>query len=102
MESGRGAFPVKIIKLDESKRSKPLKRKPRKSAEIIISPVITKLDVPPDRILGAAIGKLQEVVIIGFDKNGNEWLASSEADCSNALYHLERAKYKLMKIIDDL
>ena len=62
-----------VIKLDQSKRvKKRKKRRPKYGAEIIIAPVITKLNTPADRILNAAVGKLDECVIIGLDKDGNE------------------------------
>ena len=62
---------------------------------------ITRLDLDPDRLLQKAIGKLSEVVIIGFHTDGSDYFASSKADGGNTLYHLERAKYRLMKIIDE-
>lgn len=63
---------------------------------------ITKLDLDPDRLLQKAIGKMDEVIIIGFDKDGAEYFASSKADAAPVIYHLERAKHRLMKIINDL
>lgn len=89
-----------IIKLDQSKRKKPLKRKPRNGAEVIIAPVVTKLNTPADRILEAALGKMDECVIIGLDKDGNEYFASNRSDAGVVIYHCERAKHRLMQIID--
>ena len=63
---------------------------------------ITKLDMDPDRVLNAALGQMDEVVIGGFDKDGNQYFASSVADGGQALWHLERAKWALMKITDEL
>jgi hypothetical protein len=63
---------------------------------------ITRLDTDPDRVLEAAIGKVTEVVICGFGKDGNQFFASSVADGGQALWHLERAKWALMKITDEL
>ncbi len=65
-------------------------------------PVITRLDLDPDRVLQEAVGEVTEVVICGFDKDGNQYFASSVADGGQALWHLERAKWALMKITDDL
>lgn len=62
---------------------------------------ITKLDMDPDRVLNAALGQMDEVVICGFDKDGNQYFASSVADGGQALWHLERAKWALMKITDE-
>lgn len=73
------------------------------SAEIINFSGVTSLDMPPDRILGAAIeAKLAEVVIVGIDVDGNEYFASSQADAGNVVWHLERAKWRLMRQVDDM
>lgn len=63
---------------------------------------ITKLPLDPDLLLEEAIGKLDEVVIIGFDKDGNEYVALSNPDAGDAIYHCERLKHKLMLTIDDM
>ncbi len=68
--------------------------------DIVILPVITFLDLSPDRLLEQAISKLDEVVIIGFDKEGNEYFASSKSDGGDTLWHLERAKFKLLRMVD--
>jgi hypothetical protein len=62
---------------------------------------ITKLDLPPDRLLQKAMGELTEVVILGMTPDGKEWFAASKADASNTIYHCHRAIHKLMKIIDE-
>lgn len=90
-----------VIKLDQSKRVKrPKKRRSKYGAEVIIAPVITKLNTPADRILSAAIGKFDECVIIGLDKDGNEYFASNRSDAGTVIYHCERVKHRLMQIID--
>jgi hypothetical protein len=63
---------------------------------------ISRHDLNPDDVLQGAIGKLDEVVICGFDKDGNQFFASSVYDGGQSLWHLERAKWSLMKITDDL
>jgi hypothetical protein len=70
--------------------------------DVITFPGITKLDTDPDLILEQALGQLESVVVCGFDKDGNQYFASSVADGADALWHLERAKYALMKITDRL
>lgn len=69
---------------------------------IVDLPVVTTLDTDPDRVLRKAIGGLSEVVIVGFDKDGNEFFSSSMADAGQATWHLERAKWRLMKMVDEL
>lgn len=63
---------------------------------------ITKLDLPPDRILEAAQGKLEGVIILGFDLEGDEHFASSYADAGTVIYLLERCKAELLKVVDDM
>lgn len=62
---------------------------------------ITKLDIPAERVLQAALdAELTDVVIIGYDLDGNEYFASSMADGGNALWLLERAKLELLRTVD--
>ena len=58
---------------------------------------ITYLDIPPDRILESAIGKLEDVVIIGYDKDEEEYYASSIADGADVLWLLEKCKKQLLE-----
>lgn len=59
---------------------------------------ITKLDLPPDRILESAMGKLETVLILGWDKDGNEYFASSAADGGTNLWLMERLKKQLLDV----
>lgn len=64
---------------------------------------ITRLDTDPQRVLEAALRiGMTGVVVIGFDANGGEYFASSYADGSDVVWHMERAKFKLMVITDEL
>lgn len=67
------------------------------SAEVFIFNGITKLDLPPDRILDQAKGKLQGVMVIGFDHEGEFYGASSYADGGNAIWLLEICKKKILE-----
>lgn len=70
--------------------------------DVVILPVVTRLDIPPERILkGALEADLTEVVVVGYDKDGNEYFAASMASGGDALWHLERAKLKLLKVSDE-
>jgi len=60
---------------------------------------ITKLDLPADRILEAAKGRLEGVVLIGFDKEGSVYAASSYADGGDVMWLLEMCKQKMMESI---
>lgn len=58
---------------------------------------VTRLDVPPDRVLRSAMGKMEGVVVIGFDLDGNEYFASTYADGGTVIWLLERLKQKLLQ-----
>lgn len=58
---------------------------------------ITLQDIPPDRILQAAMGKLRYVLIVGVKESGERYLDSSSSDGAAAIAHCFRA----MRMIDD-
>lgn len=65
---------------------------------IIDLPVITTLDHEPDKILREATGKgLTDIVIMGWDKDGELYFASSTADGGEVLWLMEHAKKELME-----
>ncbi|HDY64849.1 MAG TPA: hypothetical protein ENH84_01280 [Phycisphaerae bacterium] len=72
-------------------------------AEIINLECVTRLDLPPDRILKAALdeGDLESVVILGYDSQGEEYFASSIADCGAVMWLMERLKLQLLGFDDD-
>lgn len=64
--------------------------------EVVDLPVITRLDLPPERILSAALSAgLESVVIAGFTKDGEFYGASSYADGGDVLWALEMLKRKM-------
>lgn len=63
---------------------------------------VTRLDLPADRVLESAKEHCRDgVVIIGYDKDGDEYFASSIADYRTVLWLLERLKLRLLEIADD-
>ena len=62
---------------------------------------VTTHDVPADRILVSAIGKLDCAIVIGYDKNGEEYFASSLADGGSALWLVERFKLALLTVSEE-
>lgn len=71
--------------------------------EVIEANFITSLDIPADKVInGSAEWGLKEVVIIGFDQDGDLRFSSSMADTGDVLYWLERAKWELFKMEDEL
>ena len=67
------------------------------SADVIDFTGTTTLDIDPDRILQSAIGQMDQVVLIGWDKDGREYFSSSVSDGGTVLWHMERAKLKLLR-----
>jgi hypothetical protein len=70
------------------------------TAKVVMFDGITRLNLPPDRLLDAAGGKLESVVIAGYDKDGSEYFASSIADGGEALWILQRASHRLLAMAD--
>lgn len=62
---------------------------------VVDLPVITKLPLDPDRVLRAAEGKMDTAVVLGWDKDGEFYFASSDPDGGNIVWLLEMAKRKL-------
>lgn len=70
--------------------------------DVTILPVVTKLPIPPERVLNGALEvEFEDVIVIGFTKTGDGYFASSSADGGDVVWQLERAKLKLLKIVDD-
>lgn len=68
-------------------------------ADIIELPVITKLDIPVERVIRkASEADLDEIVVVGSTKDGDFYFCSNKADGGTVLWLLEGAKMKLLKI----
>lgn len=69
------------------------------SDNVIELPVVTKLDIPVERVLrkAAEVG-LAHVVVVGVTADGDEYFASSVADGGDILWMFERAKLQLLQI----
>ena len=66
--------------------------------EVVIMPGPTRLNIPAERVLEAAAkAEITDVVILGYDAEGNEYFASSLADGGTVLWLLERLKLKLLQ-----
>lgn len=71
------------------------------SAEVVNFTGVTSLSIDPRRILEAALKDgMTQVVICGFDADGNDYFASSEPDAGVVGFHLDRAKWNLMRQVD--
>lgn len=62
-----------------------------------MSKKVTYKELSPNKVLAAAIGNLSKVVIMGYDKEGNEYFASSVATCGEVIWLAERIKKQLLE-----
>lgn len=67
------------------------------TARVIPLGMITKLDLPVDRVLEQAKDKMAHVVLMGWDKDGELYFASTFADGGEILWLMEKCKEALMK-----
>lgn len=71
--------------------------------ELIRLPVITRLNTNPDLVLQSAIDAgLDKVIVIGYDKDGDEYWASSIADGGECLWIIERFKKALLEVPENM
>lgn len=68
------------------------------TAEIIKFRGLTKLDLDPNTVLEGAVDQLEHVVVMGFDKDGEPYFASSMADGGDVLWLMETLKFRLFGI----
>jgi hypothetical protein len=58
----------------------------------------TRLDIDPDKVLTGAVGKLSEVVIVGYESDGSLYFASTRANGPDVLWLLKQAEQRLLAI----
>ncbi len=68
---------------------------------VVPFPGTTTVDLNPDIVVKEALGKLDNVVVLGIDKEGNEYFAASDGDGGTVLWLLERCKKMLLELADD-
>lgn len=69
--------------------------------EVIEPSFITTLDIPVERILRKATeAEMTTVVVMGWDKSGDLYFASSVADGGDVLWLMEQAKKRLLEIAE--
>ena len=62
-----------------------------------VLPLVTTHDIPVARVLQQALDAgLEEVVVVGYTDRGTEFFMANVADGAAVLWHLERAKIKLL------
>jgi len=65
---------------------------------VVRLPVITKLDLDADMVLREAIGEFESVIIIGYDKDGEERCCTSISDGPEMLWLLMRYQKRLLEV----
>lgn len=58
----------------------------------------TRLDIEPDKVLEGAKGKLDKVVVVGVNKDGEMWFSSSTSKLETILYLLKKAEKLLLEM----
>ena len=70
--------------------------------DLVYADIVTRMDLPAERILkGAMERNLESVVVVGYDRDGKEYFASSIADGGTVIWLFERMKKALLDIPDD-
>ncbi len=65
--------------------------------EVIELDVPTTVDMSPEKVLSDAIeADLAEVLVIGWDKNGNFYGSGSTSDIAENIYLMERLRFNIM------
>lgn len=65
--------------------------------KVVILDCPTRLDIPVKRVLkGALAAGLTEVVVSGWDENGELWVGSSKAKKSEILWLMKKSEQFLM------
>lgn len=71
-------------------------------SNVVNLPCVTRLDLPPERVLEAALeAGLDGVVVMGY-KDGEPYFASTYADGGNVMWLMELLRAKLLKIAGEL
>jgi len=58
----------------------------------------TRLDLDPDTVLQGAIGKLKELVVVGYEADGSFYFASTRANGPDVLWLLKQAEQRLLAV----
>ena len=67
---------------------------------VIYADILTKLDLPPERVIQnlPPSDQWDEIVVIGFLKDGTQYFAANKADGGAVLWLLEMAKRDLLNV----
>lgn len=70
------------------------------SDNVVMLPVVTRLDLDPDLVLDNLKGKLSGFVLCGYGVDGEEFFSSTISGGPEALWIIERCKKALLSQID--
>lgn len=65
--------------------------------EVIDFPGWTKIPIEPDKVLQGAIGKFEQVLVLGIDKDDNVIACSSTPDAKEWLFVCGQFQHKLFR-----
>lgn len=66
-------------------------------SNVVELPVLTRLNIPAERVLNTALERnLDSVIILGYDKEGGEYMSSSMASGPEIIWLMERLKHILI------
>jgi hypothetical protein len=69
---------------------------------VVDFPGETTADFPPDKVLNGAIeAGLESVVIVGLSKETGLYTAASSGNTEHAIFLLEFAKHRLLRVLDE-
>lgn len=63
--------------------------------EVVRLNCLTTLDLNPDDVLTGNVGKMEEVLLLGFDKEGEFHVASSKADLEHLCFLAQKFIHKV-------
>lgn len=98
-----GATGEAVVEAQAAREAEDCAEKAEKvMGDVIVMKCVTRLDVPPERVLEEALSAgLGAVVIAGYDADGKEYFAASCEDGGETLWLLERMKLKLLRLGDE-
>lgn len=68
-------------------------------SNVVILDVLTKLDIPADRVIKSALEiGYESIAMVGYDKDGDILFSSNLASAEKILWMLEKFRDRLMKM----
>lgn len=71
------------------------------SDDVTILQTVTSLQLPVSRVItGALEAKVEDLVLIGIDENGEFYMATNTPSVADALLYLRKAEHKILESVD--